>query len=169
MAHCLSLTAAFSFLARRGAGQAAVVEHGVAVAERLGDGADGFRLRLLHNFFEGLGPCLEVVIEGARRRVQDPLHILVGVLEVDGGLAALAILKKTPISCVLLDISMPVVSGLDVLEDLRRDQQFQEIKVVAYTAYAEQEDVSRLLELGFDAVLIKPLTSAKLLDVLKDK
>ncbi len=89
------------------------------------------------------------------------------VLEVDSGLAALAILKKTPISCVLLDISMPVVSGLDVLEDLRRDQRFQEIKVVAYTAYAEQEDVSRLLELGFDAVLIKPLTSAKLLDVLK--
>jgi CheY-like chemotaxis protein len=89
------------------------------------------------------------------------------VFEVDSGLAALAILKKTPISCVLLDISMPVVSGLDVLEDLRRDQRFQEIKVVAYTAYAEQEDVSRLLELGFDAVLIKPLTSAKLLDVLK--
>ena len=89
------------------------------------------------------------------------------VHEVDGGLAALAILKKTPISCVLLDISMPVVSGLDVLEDLRRDQRFQAIKVVAYTAYAEQEDVSRLLELGFDAVLIKPLTSAKLLDVLK--
>ncbi len=89
------------------------------------------------------------------------------VLEVDSGLAALAILKKTPISCVLLDISMPVVSGLDVLEDLRRDQRFQAIKVVAYTAYAEQEDVSRLLELGFDAVLIKPLTSAKLLDVLK--
>ncbi len=89
------------------------------------------------------------------------------VLEVDSGLTALAILKKTPISCVLLDISMPVVSGLDVLEDLRRDQRFQEIKVVAYTAYAEQEDVSRLLELGFDAVLIKPLTSAKLLDVLK--
>jgi two-component system, cell cycle response regulator DivK len=89
------------------------------------------------------------------------------VLEVDSGLAALEILKKTPISCVLLDISMPVVSGLDVLEDLRRDQRFQEIKVVAYTAYAEQEDVSRLLELGFDAVLIKPLTSAKLLDVLK--
>jgi two-component system, cell cycle response regulator DivK len=90
------------------------------------------------------------------------------VHEVDGGLAALAILKKTPISCVLLDISMPVVSGLDVLEDLRRDQRFQAIKVVAYTAYAEQEDVSRLLELGFDAVLIKPLTSAKLLDVLKN-
>jgi len=89
------------------------------------------------------------------------------VHEVDGGLAALAILKKTHISCVLLDISMPVVSGLDVLEDLRRDKRFQDIKVVAYTAYAEQEDVSRLLELGFDAVLIKPLTSVKLLDILK--
>ena len=89
------------------------------------------------------------------------------VHEIDGGLAALEILKTNHISCVLLDISMPEVSGLEVLEDLRRDRNFQVLKVIAYTAYAQTEDIERLLALGFDAVLIKPLTSAKLLDVLK--
>lgn len=89
------------------------------------------------------------------------------VYEADGGLAALEILKEINISCVLLDISMPDVSGLDVLEDLRLDKKFQSLKVIAYTAYAQQEDVIRLLGIGFDAVLIKPLTSIKLLEILK--
>ena len=89
------------------------------------------------------------------------------VHEVDGGLAALEILKTIHIACVLLDISMPEVSGLEVLEDLRRDSKFEALKVVAYTAYAQPQDVARLLSLGFDAVLIKPLTSVKLLGVLK--
>lgn len=89
------------------------------------------------------------------------------VIEADGGLAALEILKTQKISCVLLDISMPDVSGIDVLDDLRRDAQFDGLKIVAYTAYAKVEDVSRLMRLGFDAVLIKPLTSTKLLEILK--
>lgn len=89
------------------------------------------------------------------------------VYEADGGLAALEILKKNDIACLLLDISMPEVSGLDVLADVRKDERFRSLKVVAYTAFAKPEDVVRLLALGFDAVLIKPLTSIKLLEVLK--
>ena len=38
------------------------------------------------------------------------------VHEVDGGAAALEILKTVQVSCVLLDISMPEVSGRDVFE-----------------------------------------------------
>jgi CheY-like chemotaxis protein len=89
------------------------------------------------------------------------------VYEAEGGLAALEILKTIDIACLLLDISMPEVSGLEVLEDVRRDDRFQMLKVVAYTAYAKPEDVLSLLAIGFDAVLIKPLTSIKLLEVLK--
>jgi CheY-like chemotaxis protein len=84
-----------------------------------------------------------------------------------GGLVALYILKKNDIACLLLDISMPKVSGLDVLVNVRRDERFLSLKVVAYTAFAKPEDVERLLALGFDAVLIKPLTSINLLEVLK--
>lgn len=89
------------------------------------------------------------------------------VYESERGEDALKILQHIQISCVLLDISMPKVSGLDVLVELRRDPRFEHIKIVAYTAYAQQEDVLRLIGLGFDDVLIKPLTSAKLLNILK--
>lgn len=90
------------------------------------------------------------------------------VYEAGGGLEALEMLRVNSISCVLLDLSMPNVSGWEVLKDLRKDLNFQKIKVVAYTAYAQQEDVLHLMGLGFDAVLIKPLTSVNLLAVLKN-
>jgi CheY-like chemotaxis protein len=89
------------------------------------------------------------------------------VYESEGGLDALKVIKSNPISCVLLDISMPVVSGLDVLADLKSDKNFDHLKIVAYTAHAKPDDVSRLLSIGFDAVLLKPLTSVKLLDILE--
>jgi CheY-like chemotaxis protein len=90
------------------------------------------------------------------------------VYESEGGVDALDILKNTSISCVLLDISMPEVSGLDVVAELRRDARFDNLIIIAYTAYAQLEDVSSLLGLGFDGVLIKPLTSAKLLVILNN-
>lgn len=89
------------------------------------------------------------------------------VHEVDGGAAALEILKNIQVSCVLLDISMPEVTGRDVLRGLKADEQLKELKIVAYTAYAELKDVENLLAEGFDGVLIKPLTSFKLLNVLR--
>jgi CheY-like chemotaxis protein len=89
------------------------------------------------------------------------------VYESESGVAAIEFLVSTPISCVLLDISMPEMNGIDVLKSLRRNAYFDHLKIIAYTAFAKAEDVSRLLELGFDAVLIKPLTSVKLLEILK--
>jgi CheY-like chemotaxis protein len=89
------------------------------------------------------------------------------VYEAEGGLEALEILRANSISSVLLDLSMPNVSGWEVLKDLRKDLFFEKIKVVAYTAFAQQEDVLHLISLGFDAVLIKPLTSVNLLAVLR--
>jgi two-component system, sensor histidine kinase ChiS len=89
------------------------------------------------------------------------------VYEVDGGTAALDKLKTVQVSCVLLDISMSEVGGRDVLKDLRGNEQLRDLKIVAYTAYAQQCDISSFLSEGFDAILIKPLTSLKLLDALR--
>lgn len=89
------------------------------------------------------------------------------VYEVDDGYAALSFLKNTNVSCVLLDISMPGISGIEVLQFLRADVACKDLKIIAYTAYAKQEDVEHLLSLGFDAVMLKPITSHKLLSIIK--
>lgn len=90
------------------------------------------------------------------------------VYEAGGGIDALSILNEVFISCVLLDISMPDVNGLDVLAGIRKNSNLNNLKIIAYTAYTESKDVSCLTGLGFDSVLLKPLTSEKLLNVLKN-
>lgn len=90
------------------------------------------------------------------------------VYESENGLDALQQLRERPVSCVLLDIALPDISGLDVLSDVRKHPEFKTLKIVAYTAYATQADVSHLISIGFDAVVIKPLTSRVLLDVLNN-
>lgn len=88
------------------------------------------------------------------------------VYESENGLDALEQLKTLDVACILLDISMPDISGLEVLDDLRNEKIFETLKIVAYTAYATEDDISHLISRGFDSVLIKPLTSRKLLNVL---
>lgn len=87
------------------------------------------------------------------------------VHEVESGLDVLSVLKNFDVACVLLDISMPDISGLDVLKNIRASSSFSGIKVIAYTAYATHDDTDHLIGLGFDAVLIKPLTSSQLLEI----
>lgn len=89
------------------------------------------------------------------------------VHESETGLGALQMLKTLDVSCVLLDISLPDISGLEVLDGLRSDNRFQNLTVIAYTAYATADDITHLKSRGFDAVLIKPLASRDLLGVLR--
>jgi two-component system cell cycle response regulator DivK len=88
------------------------------------------------------------------------------VHEVASGLDVLTQLKTLEAACVLLDLSMPDISGLDVLKQIRACSFYGGIKIIAYTAYATHDDKDHLMEMGFDAVLIKPITSSQLLEIL---
>jgi len=89
------------------------------------------------------------------------------VREAESGFEALELLKFNKFSYILLDISMPNMSGIDVLLYLKINKISKDIKCIAYTAYAVDEDINGLLTLGFDAVLLKPLTSNNLLGLLE--
>lgn len=87
--------------------------------------------------------------------------------DVDGGTAALDWLAThAAVDLLLLDISMPDLSGEDVCRQLRADPVFAEVPIVAYTAHAMQVDIERFLAGGFNAVLIKPITMQRLKDVV---
>lgn len=86
--------------------------------------------------------------------------------EVDSGERALAALADGGVNLVLLDISMPGLSGEQVLERLRATPGLDRQRVVAYTAHALPEEQRRLLSVGFDGLLIKPITLQALTEVL---
>lgn len=87
--------------------------------------------------------------------------------EVDGGCAALDWLcANPPVDLLLLDISMPDMSGEEVCDQLRKNPAFADLPIVAYTAHALNHDVERFLANGFNKVLLKPTSIQALRDVL---
>lgn len=90
------------------------------------------------------------------------------VYEAESGVDALEQLARLDLTCVLLDISMPEMSGLEVLDTVRKNKNLSKLKVFAYTAYASGDALHQLVARGFDAILIKPVTSQKLIHALHD-
>lgn len=85
------------------------------------------------------------------------------VCECGDGESALAFLRQNqqqsaPIDAVLLDISMPGMSGMEVCQCIRKELGLKELAVIAYTAHAMQEETAEILQYGFDDILIKPIT-----------
>ena len=68
---------------------------------------------------------------------------------------------KTP-DLLILDINMPEVSGLDLLEFLRRRHEWKELPIVMLSSEAADSTVDRALQLGADAYIMKPATIEEL-------
>ena len=81
----------------------------------------------------------------------------------DGQVALERLRSEEPIDLVLLDIMMPYVSGLDVLEETRRLTHRQDTPVIMLTAKGHDADRNRAMELGAADFLTKPFSPNKLL------
>ncbi|NBY33431.1 MAG: response regulator [Betaproteobacteria bacterium] len=71
--------------------------------------------------------------------------------------------RHNPCDVILLDISMPSVSGLQLCKQLRADQRYQHLQIIAYTAHAMPDEVLLWESSGFDKVLLKPIRKDDLL------
>jgi CheY-like chemotaxis protein len=84
------------------------------------------------------------------------------VMEAECGDKALTLATQHPFRLVLLDISMPGLSGEETCARLRAADTAPPMHIVAYTAHAFPEDLERLLAAGFDDVLVKPISRQRL-------
>lgn len=90
------------------------------------------------------------------------------VMEAESGSAALTLAANHRFRLVLLDISMPGLSGEDTCAQLRMADASPPLYIVAYTAHAFPEDRERLLAEGFDDVLVKPISRQRLEELIAD-
>lgn len=82
--------------------------------------------------------------------------------EADSGEAALRLINEHPFTLILLDISMPGISGEETCTRLRLLPQGSELSIIAYTAHAFPEERARFLAVGFDEILVKPINRERL-------
>lgn len=98
-------------------------------------------------------------------------HLVIAMLKRDGweaeevgsGQEALERLAGPDLyRVVLLDISMPGLNGEEVCRSLRATAHTAQLPLIAYTAHALPEEHQHYLAIGFDAVLVKPISVASL-------
>lgn len=85
------------------------------------------------------------------RLVQDGYE----VFDAPDGLQGLAILRDQPIDLILLDLIMPRMGGLQVLEAVRADPRTHEIPVIVLTNLGEESTIEEAVALGATDYLIK--------------
>lgn len=77
-------------------------------------------------------------------------------------------LKENQVDLILLDINLPgKKDGVDLVKDLRNDEKFKNMPIIALTAYALAGDRERLLEAGCDEYISKPMSKKDLFDKIQ--
>jgi two-component system, response regulator len=69
---------------------------------------------------------------------------------------------------ILLDLKMPKVNGIEVLEALKSDEKTRKIPVTVFTSSQEDPDVKRCYELGVNSYVVKPLDFDSFNHVVQD-
>ena len=106
------------------------------------------------------GQVILIVEDNARnlKLARDILnHVGYRTLEAENAEDGLALARAQRPDLVLMDVQLPGMDGVEALGRLRTDPLTADIPVVALTAFAMRDDRDRLLAVGFDAYLEKPL------------
>ena len=153
----------------------------------------GFRgaLCLKHNRTAQLDQSLVIQIKQAIEQYQPPAQpagtgkriliaddneinrlLLTNMLELNGytvdaavdGAEALQLISENHYKMALIDISMPVMSGLEMVEILRK--QHNPLRVAAVSAYVDDNKITKALTAGFDYCLSKPVDEQQLITLI---
>ena len=90
------------------------------------------------------------------------------VLVAHDGRQALDMIRRERPNLVLLDAMMPGMSGFDVCEAVRDDEQARETRILMLTAKGRETDVARGVGAGADAYVIKPFSTRDLMQKVRE-
>ena len=86
--------------------------------------------------------------------------------EADDGLTALPMLKKGDLEFVVTDWNMPGMQGIDLLKNIRADEELKHLPVLMITAEAKREQIIEAAQAGVNGYIVKPFTAATLKEKL---
>lgn len=82
------------------------------------------------------------------------------------GQETLAKLKQNDYNLLLLDIQMPIVSGFEVLEEIKKNN--MPVKTIVVSACAMEEEINKVKSLGCDNFITKPIRINEFISKVKE-
>ena len=114
----------------------------------------------------------EGLIIDDNRSTADALKQMLDMLDLPARVAygsspAMSVLGSYVPHYVCIDINMPGVDGIEILAYLRREPRLSSVPVVIITSDDQPETRQKVMQLGAQAILIKPVTLDSLEDGLR--
>lgn len=82
------------------------------------------------------------------------------------GEEAIAQLRTQAFDCVLMDVSMPVMDGLEAVARIRADRAIAPVRIIGMTGHTDGHTAQACLAAGMDGVIAKPFTLEALCTLL---
>lgn len=99
-------------------------------------------------------------------------HLPCTCLECGDGVEALQMVEEHDIGLLILDVDLPQVDGIEVLQVIRGSESVKTTPVIVISRERREEVIGRLLRLGVAGYLLKPIRTEKFLialDSIKDR
>ena len=90
-----------------------------------------------------------------------------GTIQTRSGVEAVELTRKHRPDLILMDIQLPEVSGLQVTQWLKDDEELRHIPIIAITAFAMKGDEEQIRQGGCEAYLSKPISVVKFLETVR--
>jgi two-component system cell cycle response regulator DivK len=85
---------------------------------------------------------------------------------VRDGREALARARDFLPDLIVMDIQMPHISGLEIIEQVKADEELRSIPIMAVTAYAAKGDEERIREAGAEGYVSKPISVIRFVEAV---
>ena len=86
---------------------------------------------------------------------------------VRDGREALATARSFAPDLIVMDIQMPHISGLELIEQLKADAELKPIPIMAVTAYAAKGDEDRIRDAGAEGYVSKPISVIRFVEAVQ--
>ncbi len=84
------------------------------------------------------------------------------------GQTALGAIRERAPDLIVLDVMLPGRSGIDILKDIRADEQMGKTPVMMLTARGQEKDREAAREAGADRFMTKPFSNSEVLDAVRE-
>lgn len=86
------------------------------------------------------------------------------VLEAENGLEGLALAVKEKPDIIILDLTMPMMNGIEMLKKMKEERDIAEIPVIMLTAESGKDNVTKLVLMGISDYIVKPFKGELLVE-----
>ncbi len=89
------------------------------------------------------------------------------IMEARNGKEAVEITISEKPDLIFMDIGMPVMNGVEAMEQIRKIDNFSEIPIIALTAHTHKEDIEYFLSSGLNEVITKPFQEGDIHSIIR--